>query len=88
MMRERNDIQRLAECLAKPDPPDLRGRGMRITQPGDSTRRQTVLLPLLVRWAQYRCLAVDPVPFIASARRAQPRAARTLAFRSSADSAA
>ena len=60
-------VLELATLLAKPDPPDLRGRGFRVTQEGDPKRRQTVLLPLLVRWAQGRCLAVDPEPQLARA---------------------
>lgn len=61
-------LMRLHALLAQPDPPDLRGRGSRVTCPGDPKRRQSVFLPLLVRWTQHRCLAVDPDPYIAPAR--------------------
>ncbi len=64
---QRTTVVELASLLAMPDPPDLRGRGYRVTQAGDPRRRQTVLLPLLVRWAQGRCLSVDPEPQLAPA---------------------
>jgi len=62
---DRADLQRLADVLAHPDPPELRRRGMRWTQAGDPIRRQTVLLPLLIRWAGHRCRLADPPPMIA-----------------------
>lgn len=52
----------LEQLLALPDPHDLIGRGHRVTHHGEPLRRQTRLLPLLVRWAQWRCLMVDPEP--------------------------
>ena len=84
----RLDLQRLTEVLAQPDPPDLRGRGVRWTHAGDPQRRQTVLLPLLIRWAQHRCLHVDPEPATAPARPGCARSTCALTFRRRADSAA
>ena len=84
----RLDLQRLTEVLAQPDPPDLRGRGVRWTHPGDPQRRQTVQLPLLIRWAQHRCLQVDPEPAPAPARPVHPRFTRPLTSRRRVDSAA
>jgi hypothetical protein len=53
--------EELSSLLSMPDPPELEGRrGHRLTQPGDPRRREKILLPLLVRWAQWRCLDVDP----------------------------
>lgn len=48
------------QILATPDPPKLPHRGHRLTHEGDPTRRQTVLMPLLTAWLQYRHLSVDP----------------------------
>jgi hypothetical protein len=68
MSPERHSLlTELDALLHAPDPPDLPTRGFRLTQPGDPGRRQTVLLPLLVRWAQIRCLDVDPEPEIGPA---------------------
>lgn len=60
------DLHRL---LASTDPPELIGRGHRVTYAGKADRRSTVLLPLLTRWAQYRYVDRDPAPFIGSARK-------------------
>ncbi len=72
----KRDLDDLARLLAEPDPPELARRGHHVTIAGDPRRRQTVLLPLLVRWAQRRCLAVDPEPYIAPARIARERLRR------------
>lgn len=61
-------FQRLEALLGSPDPPDLAHRGHVITQPGDPKRRQTVLLPLLTRWAQVRYVGKDPDPYLGKAR--------------------
>jgi hypothetical protein len=57
---DQGDLLRLADVLAQPDPPELPRRGARPTHAGEPTRRQTVLLPLLIRWAQHRCLSPEP----------------------------
>jgi hypothetical protein len=59
------DLQRLADVLALPDPPELPGRGVHWTQAGDPSRRRTVLLPLLMRWAGHRCQLADATPMTA-----------------------
>ncbi len=46
-------LERLTKLLAAPDPPDLTGRGARLTQEGRSDRRHAYRA-LLVRWAQRR----------------------------------
>ncbi len=51
-------LERLSTLLASPDPPDLVGRGARLTQDGRSDRRQAYRA-LLVRWAQRRFLERD-----------------------------
>ncbi len=40
-----------------------------VTQSGDPARRQTVLLPLLTRWAQVRFVDNDPAPQLGKAKR-------------------
>ena len=83
---DQRDLQRLADILAQPDPPELPGRGARRTHAGDPTRRQSVLLPLLIRWAQHRCLCLDPEPAIAPHRDHSARTS-TLARTVTADTA-
>jgi hypothetical protein len=56
---DNRDLQRLSDVLAQPDPPELPRRGVRWTHAGDPTRQHTVLLPLLVRWAQHRLVDAD-----------------------------
>ena len=51
-------LERLSRLLASPDPPDLTGRGARLTQEGRSDRRHAYRA-LLVRWAQRRFLELD-----------------------------
>ena len=51
-------LERLSRLLASPDPPDLAGRGARLTQDGRSDRRHAYLA-LLVRWAQRRWMEID-----------------------------
>lgn len=67
----------LVALLAQPDEPGLARRGHRIGPKCDGAedRRKTVLLPLLIRWAQRRCLSVDPEPVLNPAERsgASPR---------------
>ena len=60
-------VQAFEQLLATRDAFDG-WRRHRVTQPGDPDRRRTVLLPLLTRWAQQRCLAVDPVPDVGRAK--------------------
>ena len=64
MPEVRAEVIELARLLSAPDPPELPRRRARLTQAGDPRRRETVLLPLLVRWAQWRCLAADPEPVV------------------------
>lgn len=51
------------------DPPDLEGRGHHQTVAGDPSRRATVLLPLLTRWAVTRQIQNDPPMHIGKARK-------------------
>lgn len=60
-------FQRLEALLAQPSPATLR-YGHKVTQPGEANRRKTRLLPLLVAWAQWRCLERDPHPYLAPAK--------------------
>lgn len=53
------DLARLDALLHAPDPPDLPPRAHAITCPGDIERRQSVMLPLLVRWLQTRYVMVE-----------------------------
>ena len=87
VVREGHLIQ-LARLLATADPPDLVGRGAHVTYAGDPKRRQTVLLPLLIRWVQWRCLAVDPEPFVGRATRAGTPKRRVFSFSERPESAA
>ena len=67
----------LSSLLRMPDPPELRGRrGHRLTQAGDPRRREKILLPLLVRWAQWRCLDADPSASSASVAMAEKKSWR------------
>lgn len=53
-------FDQLERLLQQPDPPTQRQvRGHHVTYAGDPARYQTVLLPLLVRWAQRRAVAID-----------------------------
>ena len=79
MPEVRAEVIELARLLSAPDPPDLPRRRARLTQAGDPRRRETVLLPLLVRWAQWRCLAADPDPVL-PAHRIVPSAQRALSY--------
>lgn len=58
----------LHELLQSADPPEMKGRGHRITCPGRADRRSTVYLPLLTRWAQTRFVQNDPAPHIGKAK--------------------
>lgn len=53
------ELVRLHALLHAPDPPDLPRRAHTVTQCGDPSRRQSVMLPLLVRWLQMRYVMVE-----------------------------
>lgn len=55
----REHLPALHRLLSEPDPPDLVGRGHRVTFEGIPERRAWILLPLLTRWAQHRHLGLD-----------------------------
>lgn len=81
----RSHYEQLSNLLSMPDPPELEGRrGYRVTQPGDPRRREKILLPLLVRWAQWRCLDVDPSASSASAASADVKPWRIVGGRGAA----
>ena len=77
--------EQLSKILSMPDPPELEGRrGHRLTQAGDPRRREKILLPLLVRWAQWRCLDADPTASSASAARTDVKPWRVVGGRGAA----
>ncbi len=58
------------------DAPDLLGptgrpRGSVLSFPGDPKRRWTVMLGLMTKWLQHRCLEVDRPAYIGQARAAR-----------------
>ena len=63
------DLVQLHDFLATADPAELIGRGHHVTQAGAANRRSTVLLPLLVRWAQVRFVERDAPPHLGKARK-------------------
>lgn len=96
MRFDQGTFAQFEQMLLSPDSPDLLGvyrmgkkgdcvvrvgRGSVITYPGDPKRRKSILLPLLTRWAQHRCLSVDPDPYIGPARREEETVERLLRFR-------
>lgn len=62
-------LPELHALLTRIDPTDLKGRGHYQTVPGDPSRRSTVLLPLLTRWAVTRQIQNDPPMHIGKARK-------------------
>lgn len=52
-------LEQLAALLARPDPPELAGRGHRLILEGEGNRRKTRLRPLVRAWLEHRHFAVD-----------------------------
>ena len=71
MKADMDRAQAFAQLLAHADPRGLRlGHGPFVAAPRFASierRRRLVWQPLMIRWQQHRCLALDPVPCIGNA---------------------